>query len=251
MESHSRKPKLGTIPRSAAFSVLTTQDYQKTHKFFDVIFPKYYYWHRGFDGMYGTIARWVATLKEWNPALTEPDCFAVVKLLFGIHLPGVTKLADLENGFPDEFFDQVVFNETKRALDATGDPSKVIAWTLPAATHTPATHASPRFEASPASLPASRGEAVHLPPRPQPRSCRMEGHLQPLRQGVEGGPDGLLAPGHPQARNLERRPPSPQTIKQKQYIGVSHLIFFPKPYYGKIAPVEKSFTREMRIAIRN
>jgi hypothetical protein len=122
------KPKLGTIPRSAAFSVLTTQDYQKTHKFFDVIFPKHYYWHRGFDGMYGTIARWVATLKEWNPALTEPDCFAVVKLLFGINLPGVTKLADLENGFPDEFFDQVVFNETRRALDATGDPNKVIAW---------------------------------------------------------------------------------------------------------------------------
>jgi hypothetical protein len=122
------KPKLGTIPRSAAFSVLTTQDYQKTHHFFDLIFPKHYYWHRGFDGMYGTIARWVATLKEWNPSLTETDCFAVVKLLFGINLPGVTKLADLENGFPDEFFDQVVFNETKRALDATGDPNKVIAW---------------------------------------------------------------------------------------------------------------------------
>ncbi len=122
------KPKLGTIPRSAAFSVLTTQDYQKTHHFFDLIFPKHYYWHRGFDGMYGTIARWVATLKEWNPSLTEPDCFAVVKLLFGINLPGVTKLSDLENGFPDEFFDQVVFNETKRALDATGDPNKVIAW---------------------------------------------------------------------------------------------------------------------------
>lgn len=123
-----RKPKLGTIPRSAAFSVLTTQDYEKTHHFFDYIFPKHYYWHRGFDGMYGTVARWVATLAEWNPRLTEEDCFAVVKLLFGLQFPGVRKLADLENGFPNEFFDQVVFNETKRALDATGDPGKVIAW---------------------------------------------------------------------------------------------------------------------------
>ena len=122
------KPKLGTIPRSAAFSVLTTQDYQKTHGFFDYIFPKHYYWHRGFDGMYGTVARWVATLHEWNPSLTEEDCFAVVKLLFGLQFPGVRKLADLDNGFPDEFFNEVVFQETKRALDATGDPNKVIAW---------------------------------------------------------------------------------------------------------------------------
>jgi hypothetical protein len=124
----SGHPKLGTIPRSAAFSVLTTQDYQKTHGFFDYIFPKHYYWHRGFDGMYGTVARWVQTLKEWNPSLTEQDCFAVVKVLFGLQFPKVDTLADLEMGFPDEFFDQVVYSETRRALDATGDPGKVIAW---------------------------------------------------------------------------------------------------------------------------
>ena len=124
----SPRPKLGTIPRSAAFSVLTTQDYEKTHHFFDYIFPKHYYWHRGFDGMYGTVARWVQTLQDWNPALTEEDCFSVVKLMFGIELPGVRTLYDLERGFPDEFFDKVVFSETKRALDATGDPDKVIAW---------------------------------------------------------------------------------------------------------------------------
>jgi hypothetical protein len=127
-DSLPRTTKLGTIPRSAAWSILTTQDYQKTHQFFDYIYPKHYFWHRGFDGMYGTVARWVATLNEWNEGLTEEDCFAVVKLLFGIQLPSVHKLADLENGFPDAFFDQLVFNETKRALDATGDPDKVIAW---------------------------------------------------------------------------------------------------------------------------
>jgi hypothetical protein len=122
------RPKLGTIPRAPTFSVLTTQDYQKTHGFFDYIYPKHYFWHRGFDGMYGTIARWVQTLKEWNPSLTEQDCFTVVKVLFGLELPGVHSLSDMEMGFPDEFFDKVVYSETKRALAATGDPSKVIAW---------------------------------------------------------------------------------------------------------------------------
>jgi hypothetical protein len=124
----SRQAKLGTIPRSAAFSVLTTQDYEKTHSFFDYIFPKHYYWHRGFDGMYGTVARWVEKIREWNPQLTEEDGFSVVKLLFGIELPGVRSLYDMEKGFPDEFFDKVVFSETKRALEATRNADKVIAW---------------------------------------------------------------------------------------------------------------------------
>jgi hypothetical protein len=124
----SRPAKLGTIPRSAAFSVLTTQDYEKTHGFFDYIFPKHYYWHRGFDGMYGTVARWVETLHQWNPSLTEEDCFDVVKVLFGLELPGARTLSGMERGFPDEFFDKVVYSETRRALEATGDPRKVIAW---------------------------------------------------------------------------------------------------------------------------
>jgi len=53
----NRKVKLGTIPRTASFSILTTQDYEKTHGYFDYVFPKHYFWHRGFDGMYGSIAR--------------------------------------------------------------------------------------------------------------------------------------------------------------------------------------------------
>ena len=51
-----------------------------------------------------------------------------MKLLFGLEFPGVHKLYDLDRGFPDEFFDKVVYSETKRALEATGNPDKVIAW---------------------------------------------------------------------------------------------------------------------------
>lgn len=128
IDSMQPKPKLATIPRTATFSLLTTQDYVKIHSFFDYLFPKLYFWHRGFDGMYGTVARWVQVLGKWNPKLTEEDCFAVVKCLFGLQLPGVHALADLEKGFPDDFFHSVVYSETRRALDAVGDDSKVIAW---------------------------------------------------------------------------------------------------------------------------
>ena len=59
IDGMERKARLGTIPRTASFSLLTTQDYLKIHPYFDYIFPKHYFWNRGFDGMYGTVARWV------------------------------------------------------------------------------------------------------------------------------------------------------------------------------------------------
>ena len=59
IDGMERKARLGIIPRAASFSLLTTQDYLKIHSSFDYIFPKHYFWNRGFDGMYGTVARWV------------------------------------------------------------------------------------------------------------------------------------------------------------------------------------------------
>lgn len=126
--SPGRRAKLGTIPRAATFSVMTTQDYNKSQVYFDYMFPKHYFWHRGFDGMYGTIARWVRKIGEWNPSLNEQDCFAVVKNLFGLQLPKVNSLADMDRGFPEEFFTEVVASQTRRSLAGIGNPDKVIAW---------------------------------------------------------------------------------------------------------------------------
>ena len=53
---------------------------------------------------------------------------AVVKCFFGLQLPTVRTLRDLEMGFPEEFFSEVVYTETRRALDAVDDDNKVIAW---------------------------------------------------------------------------------------------------------------------------
>lgn len=128
VDAVDRKVELGGIPRAPAWSSLTGQNYCQMAEYFDYIFPKHYYWHRGMDGMYGTISRWVRRLRKWNPSLSEAECFAVVKALLGIELPGVNSLMDMEMGFPDEFFSRVVYNETRRALAAVGDPDKVIAW---------------------------------------------------------------------------------------------------------------------------
>ena len=124
----NRKTELGYIARTSTFSSLTAQDYREMAPHLDYLLPKHYYWHRGFDGMYGTFHRWVTKLGEWNPSLNEEDCFAVVKSLFGLELPGITSLRDLELGFPEEFFSKVVYSETRRALDAVQDDDKVVGW---------------------------------------------------------------------------------------------------------------------------
>jgi hypothetical protein len=120
---------LGGIPRTTTFSPLTGQDYEQMSGPFDLLFPKHYYWHRGFDGLYGTVARWVQRLCHWNERLTEADALLVVENLFGLQLPGVHSLLDLELGFPQEFFDSVVASETQRALAAVGgNADRLIFW---------------------------------------------------------------------------------------------------------------------------
>jgi hypothetical protein len=128
LDQVDRYVELGGIPRITSFSSLTGQNYQQMPAYFDYIFPKHYYWHRGFDGMYGTVARWVQQLLEWNPSLCEADGFALVRSLFGLELPGVSSLLDLEMGFSEAFFAEVVYQETRRALAAIGDPDKAIFW---------------------------------------------------------------------------------------------------------------------------
>ncbi len=62
MDAMDRKAKFATITRATSFSLLTTQDYSRIHPYIDILFHKHYFWHRGFDGMYGTVQRWVQTL---------------------------------------------------------------------------------------------------------------------------------------------------------------------------------------------
>ena len=120
--------RLAAGPRSAAFAPLCGYDLPRLAGILDLLLPKHYFWHRGFDGMYGTLARYAATLTAWNADLSEAGALAVIESLFGLALPGVGALADFDAGFPPAFFETIVTQETTRVLAATGDPERVVAW---------------------------------------------------------------------------------------------------------------------------
>lgn len=120
--------RIAAGPRSAAFAALAGYDLARLASILDILLPKHYFWHRGFDGMYGTVARYVETLREWNSDLSERAALDVTAALFGLDLPGIRCLADFDRGFPPEFFEQVVTRETERVLAATGDPERVVPW---------------------------------------------------------------------------------------------------------------------------
>jgi hypothetical protein len=67
--------------------------------------------------------------------LSVNGVLAVIKVAAGVLgnsyaliADGIESLADMDLGFPDEFFSEVVYSETRRALDAIGDEDKVIAF---------------------------------------------------------------------------------------------------------------------------
>ncbi len=120
--------KLGVGPRSAAFAPLCGYDFAQMADFIDLLLPKHYFFQRGFDGMIGTIYRYVETLTAWNPGLRDQEAFAVVQALFGLTLPGVQTRLDCEDALTPAFFAQVVTQETQRALAVVDDPARIVPW---------------------------------------------------------------------------------------------------------------------------
>ena len=123
-----RKLLLGVGPRSAAFAPLCGYDFVRLIDHVDYLLPKHYFWHRGYDGFLGTVYRWMQVLTAWNPGISQADALQVVRAWFGIQLPGVTGALDFDQGFPDEFFSEVVAEETRRALAVTDQPERIVPW---------------------------------------------------------------------------------------------------------------------------
>ena len=120
--------QLGIGPRSAVFTPLCGYDLPALARYADHLHPKHYFWHRGIDGLYGTVHRWLTTLRAWNPGLSERAAFQVIEMLLGVRLPEVKTALDFERGFPDAFFDEVVEHATRAVLAAVERPEQVVPW---------------------------------------------------------------------------------------------------------------------------
>ena len=128
--ARSRQVKLGMGTRLPALAALSGHDLPANAALFDLILPKLYVWHRGVDGLYGTVHGWVTTLMSWNSGLWEAEAFAAVRALLGVALPSaepgaapgatMAALKELDRRFPDQFFSPFMVDEVKRSL-ALGD----------------------------------------------------------------------------------------------------------------------------------
>jgi hypothetical protein len=128
LDGLGRPLQLGMGPRTASFAPLCGYDFARLAGSLTYLLPKFYFWHRGYDGMVGTWARSVQALRAWNPGLSEPAAFDVVRALFGVAVAGVDSVSALEDGFPPAFFSDYVPNQTRRAIAALGDANRVVPW---------------------------------------------------------------------------------------------------------------------------
>jgi hypothetical protein len=121
--------KLAMGLRTPAFAGLTGIDLKRWAAIPDVILPKHYFWHRGFDGLYGTVFRYVEVLTAWNPGMSDAAAMSVVKAIFGLDMPWIQDRDDFDKGFPDEFYEGIVKDETRCSLAAVDhDPARVLPW---------------------------------------------------------------------------------------------------------------------------
>ena len=97
-------------------------------------------------------------------------------------------------GFPEEFFSEVVWSETQRALEAIGDDDKVVAWVSTGRSP----HAGDAMTARDlhnisGNLGTGGIEAISFSPGSRPRCGGMAGDFRTVREFVAGRSQRVLA----------------------------------------------------------
>ena len=115
----------GICPRLPCFATFQGCNFRRLSRITDYIQSKHYLWTGGRDGFRGTLARYLQTLREWNPELDDARIEALLQRLLGIQLPQDYRIADFERPAPASFFEQIVYHESRKMLFRIGDPERI------------------------------------------------------------------------------------------------------------------------------
>lgn len=120
--------QLAVCPRTPAIAPVAGYDYQRVADTVDVVMPKLYYWHRGYDGLIGTAWRWATTLMDWNHGLTVRDACLVTRAFYGSAMPLLDSLIDFDRLITPEYLAELTALEAGRAVAAVADRARLVPW---------------------------------------------------------------------------------------------------------------------------
>ena len=117
--------EFGICPRLPCFATFQGCNFRRLNRVTDYIQSKHYLWMGGRDGFRGTLARYLQTLREWNPALDHTRIEALMGRLLGVELPQDYRIADFDRLAPSSFFDEIVYRESRKMLFRIGDAERI------------------------------------------------------------------------------------------------------------------------------
>jgi hypothetical protein len=118
--------QLGLGPRLPSWARITGCSLKTIARVTDFQAPKVYLWKGGFDGYYGTLARYVDFVTSNNPDLPGDLVLQVLFRLFGIDMPEVRVVADLQKEFPQSYYDVTLAGEIKNIEADVGSLDDVV-----------------------------------------------------------------------------------------------------------------------------
>ena len=136
-KSRGKEVKFGLNPMMPSLAPLAGYDFPGLATVCDMVVPRFGIHHRGTDGLYGLLSKWVGAMNEWSSSLWEAESFEAVGALTGLHLPSsdpaapagqrMLSLRDFERGYPEAFWREVMVPEARRAIaQADGYPWRVL-----------------------------------------------------------------------------------------------------------------------------